>query len=164
MLRETKAGGGEAQEGAGKAEQGCLGGTGMALTSPARQGWCAADTGQCWGSGRWFQSWGALADNPTWKALPRGLRGQQKKPKHPSLQRWLWKAKPLSPPFHSPSVPSPGVLPCSVTSDSASLIFSSGLCDCGQNSYEGCVGGGWGGGCTYLCTGMSQGGPGGLFL
>ena len=147
MLRETKAGGGEAQEGAGKAEQGCLRGTGMALASPAGQGRRAVDMGQCWGGGRWFQSWGALADNPTWQALPRGLRGQQEKPEHRSLQRWLWKAKPLSPPFHSPSLPPPGVLPRSVTSDSASLIFGSGLCDCSQSSYEGCM---WGGGGVSL--------------
>lgn len=116
--------------------------------------------------GQWevvFQSWGALADNPTWKALPRGLRGQQEKPEHPSLQRWLWKAKPLSPPFHSPSLPPPGVFPRSVTSDSASLIFGPGLCDCSQSSYEGCMLGVGVGECTYLYTGMSQGGPGGLF-
>lgn len=116
--------------------------------------------------GQWevvFQSWGALADNPTWKALPRGLWGQQEEPEHPSLQRWLWKAKPLSPPFHSPSLHPPGVLPRSVTSDSASLIFGPGLCDCSQSSYEGCMLGVGVGECTYLYTGMGQGGPGGLF-
>ena len=57
MLRETKAGGGEAQEGAGKAEQGCLGGTGMALTSPARQGWCGdgAQVGTLLCAAGWIQ-------------------------------------------------------------------------------------------------------------
>lgn len=71
----------------------------------------------------------------------QGAAGPAGKPEHPSLQRWLWKAKPLSPPFHSPSLPPPEVLPRSVTTDSASLIVGSGLRDCGQSSYEGCVGG-----------------------
>ena len=73
MLRETKAEGGEAQEGAGKAEQGCLREIGMALASPAGQGRHAVDTGQCGGSGRWcFRVGELLLTTPHGKPCPGG--------------------------------------------------------------------------------------------
>lgn len=99
VLRETKAGVGKPRKGRARLNRAAPGGTGMAFNKPSRARWQATDMAMLgqWGGGVVFQSWGS-ADNPTWKALPRGLRGQQKKPKHPSLQRWFWKAKPLSPP------------------------------------------------------------------
>lgn len=102
MLRETKAGVG-AQEGAGKAEQGCLfrrNWNGFNKPSRARMVCCGHGAMLC--SGRWcFRVGEPLLTTPC-GALPRGLRGQQKKPKHPSLQRWFWKAKLIITTFPQP--------------------------------------------------------------